>query len=121
MKELITTSAGLLESELKNLKNERDILESRIARKLNGIHSILENPAPYLKNTLSELAADKKVQKDLLKMGLHFTADYVIDKYMFKTADTFFTGLVSKLKSREENNDYRGILDGLSKLFARSK
>lgn len=106
-----------LQRELKTLRTERDVLESRLAKRLAALHAIAENPVPYLKKTIKELAADKEVDQDLLKAGLRAAVNYAVDRYIPDNRESFFSGLLTRL--RGNRNSYATILGSLLKWFER--
>ena len=108
----LSAQARLLQ-KLGSLKNERDLYESRISAGLENLNGIISDPKPYIKAQLAELAADKEVTKNLLKIAVHFTSDYFIDKYVSTTGTPFLSGLLQKLKARSESGAFGGLIDKL--------
>lgn len=108
-----------LREKIKILAAERDKLEEALTSRLAGMEAAVANPAPYIKTVLADLAGDKAVQNDLLKTGVHFTADYLIDKYLPKEKDAFISGLLGSLRKKAGSGTSGFILDALSSLFTK--
>jgi hypothetical protein len=119
MMETTTLLQYRLHEKIKSLKEERVQLEDGISRRLAGIEAAIANPAPYIKAVVADLIVDKEVQKDLLKTGVHFTADYLIDKYLPGEKDAFVSGLLGSLRKKAGDGTSGFILNVLSRLFTK--
>jgi hypothetical protein len=121
MKNTVVHNSSSLTERLSILKQERQQLEGEIARGLSGIVTIIKDPVPYAKEAIRELALDKNVQQDLLKAGIYFAADYVIDKYIYKKTDGFLSGLLNKFRETESENKNGDVLRDILNIFTRKK
>lgn len=103
-----------LREKIISLKTERDLLEASIGKRLDGMQQVIERPAPYLKQIITDLASDREVQRDLLKSGAHYAADYLIDKLIPEERLDFVSSLLKRLQKKAGNGAGSKILDLLS-------
>ncbi len=119
MKNTPTLLQYQLREKIHALKAEREVLETRIYGNMAELQQLATNPAPVLKKVLAGIADDKDLQNDLLKVGVHFTADYLIDKYLPHHKESFVSELLNNLKSKNTSKTGGVLLDIVSKLLSK--
>ncbi len=107
----------LLKEEIRSLKTERKEQEERIAKQLNEVVKVIQDPAPVLKNTLHKLAKDQEVRGDLLKVGIHYAGDFLVDTLIQKKGPALIAGLLSKLEDKTKDSSIGKIIRSLGQLF----
>lgn len=107
----------LLKEEIRSLKIERKEQEERIVKQLNEVLKVIQDPAPILKNTLHKLAKDEEVRGDLLKVGIHYAGDFLVDTLIQKKGPALIAGLLSKLEDKTKDSSIGKIIRSLGQLF----
>ncbi len=107
----------LLKEEIRSLKIERKEQEERIVKQLNEVVKVIQDPAPILKNTLHKLAKDEEVRGDLLKVGIHYAGDFLVDTLIQKKGPALIAGLLSKLEDKTKDSSIGKIIRSLGQLF----
>ena len=119
MKNATTLIHYRLREKIRALETERGVLESRIYGNLAEFQQLADNPTPLLKKFAAGIAEDKDLQNDLLKAGVHFAADYLIDKYLPHDKESSISGLLNNLKTKNTGKTSGVLSDLLSALFSK--
>jgi len=91
-----------LEEQLRLLQMKRDLHEAAIKSDLKEIYNRIQHPVPFIKQSVSELAADKDFRVNLLQIGLNYASDYLVNKLAKPTAgkENLLSVLLNKLGVR---------------------
>jgi len=111
-----------LELQILLLKMDKTRQEEKLKLNVKEFINAL-SPASIVKNSLHELAGDKEVQVDLLKVSLNTGANFLIDKVLGKNKSIkgFLSSLlVEKVSSSLINNNASKIVSKIGQLLNRN-
>jgi len=108
------TDHATLTQRILQLKDDKKIQEVELRHSVNTAFSSL-NPLNMLKQSLHEFVEDKDVKSDILKAGVNFGANLLIDKSLGKYRS--IKGFLSSVLVESISTPL--IYSGLSKLFSK--
>lgn len=117
MKTQHITTYRILQEEIGSLKEETKEQEELISKQAGELYNKILNPAPIIKNTLHTLAKDSEVKSDLLKMGIHYAGDFLVDTLIQKKGTDLIAGLLDKLQSKAGTGKIGNLIGTISKLL----
>ena len=108
-----------LESHLTVLKGEREKYEIIITGRLERFYSDLENPVPYIKKKIDELAADQELRNNLIKIGINAAAKFVLKKQTQSTSgkESILKQIINKFAAGNDQGDAVDIAQIVKRLF----
>lgn len=66
-----------LEQRLRELREEKQALETSITKHSEHLYTVVTNPGPIIKSTVSELAKDRQFKSEVLQIAVHAAANYI--------------------------------------------
>lgn len=121
MKTQHITTYRILQEEIRTLKEETKEQEELISKQAGELYNKVLNPAPIIKNTIHTLAKDTEVKSDLLKIGIHYAGDFLVDTLIQKKGSTVLAGLLDKLQLKAGNGKIGGLIGHLAKFLKGSE
>jgi hypothetical protein len=116
MEDKLITSHTDLSLRIMHLKSEKFRQEEALKHDFQELLYTL-NPVSVLKESLHDMAEEKEVQLDLVKVGLNMGANLIIDKVLGKNRSIkgFFSSLiVEKLAASFINKNSSKVLSGIA-------
>lgn len=117
MKTQHITTYRILQEEIRSLKEETKEQEELISKQAAELYNKILNPTPILKNTLHTLAKDTEAKSDLLKIGIHYAGDFLVDTLIQKKGSVLVAGLLDKLQSKAGTGKIGNLIGTLSKFL----
>lgn len=117
MKTQHITTYRILQEEIRSLQEETKEQEELISKQAGELYNKILNPAPIIKNTIHTLAKDTEVKSDLLKIGIHYAGDFLVDSLIQKKGSVVIAGLLDKLQSKAGTGKIGNLLGNLSKFL----
>jgi hypothetical protein len=106
-----------LELKLSSLKAELHNREALMSDWVQQIYSNLQNPVPYIKTTVKELAVDSDFRRHLLEIGLKGVLKYFMHKQT-ESSDNMNPMIAKILNKLNGANDKSNIMKLLKSIFA---
>jgi hypothetical protein len=111
------TATQQLQLRIEQLELERKKLESVIINDVKFISATIKNPAPYIRSTVAELAAEKTFFVDLMTIVLQYVTSYVAGKIGRNVSNSGFFSELFKSFNEQEGDKTSVILNLVKSLF----